>query len=278
MRVVSLLFHDVYVASPRESGFASAAADAYKLAVGELDAQLAGLDAVAVYPPLTASDLLAGGLGEPGRCSLPTALPFLVTADDGGLSYSTLLADRLESRGWRGHCFVSTDLIGRPGFLDARQIRELDARGHVIGSHSASHPRRFSACTREQMLREWSRSRQVLEDLLGHEVRVASLPGGYYSPEVAGTACEAGLTLLFTSEPRTAPRVERGCLVVGRFAIRSGDRPGRAGRLIAASRRTRCAAWVSWNAKGLIKPLLGPWYIRAGDRLRERSAPRRRHA
>ena len=31
MRTVSLLFHDVYAADPRESGFASDAADRYKL-------------------------------------------------------------------------------------------------------------------------------------------------------------------------------------------------------------------------------------------------------
>jgi hypothetical protein len=33
MRLVSLLFHDVYDADPRESGFASDAADRYKLPV-----------------------------------------------------------------------------------------------------------------------------------------------------------------------------------------------------------------------------------------------------
>ena len=40
--------------------------------------------------------------------------------------------------------------------------------------------------------------------LLGHQVVAASLPGGYYSPRVADTAREAGLQVLFTSEPTTA--------------------------------------------------------------------------
>ena len=73
------------------------------------------------------------------------------TFDDGGVSYYTVVADRLEAQGWRGHCFVSTDFIGQRGFLTAAQIRELDARGHVIGSHSASHPARFSTLTAASM-------------------------------------------------------------------------------------------------------------------------------
>ena len=40
MHAVSLLFHDVYVADPRESGFASHAADRYKLTVRQFEAQL----------------------------------------------------------------------------------------------------------------------------------------------------------------------------------------------------------------------------------------------
>ena len=43
MRVVSLLFHDVYASDPRESGFCSPAADRYKLSVRDFVAQLDGL-------------------------------------------------------------------------------------------------------------------------------------------------------------------------------------------------------------------------------------------
>jgi peptidoglycan/xylan/chitin deacetylase (PgdA/CDA1 family) len=176
-----------------------------------------------------------------------------------------MLGDRLEALGWRGHCFVSTDAIGSRGFLDAAQIRELDARGHVIGSHSASHPSRFSACGVDRMRQEWTRSRQVLEDLLGHEVVVASVPGGYYSRTVAHTARNAGVQTLFTSEPITAIRDEQGCTVVGRFTIRGGDAQDIARRLVLPAPWTRWSAWAAWNAKGLIKPLLGPAYMRVAD-------------
>lgn len=253
MHRVSLLFHDVYESDPRESGFASPAADRYKLSVADFDAQLAGL---ASLSPLQGT--------------------FLLTFDDGGVSYYTRIADRLEARGWRGHCFVTTDFIGTAGFLDAAQIRELDARGHVIGSHSASHPARFSAQTPAQMLNEWLSSRAVLEDILGHTVETASVPGGYFSRAVARSADEAGLRTLFTSEPTTTPGTENRCALMGRFTIRRGNGPDVAKKLVEPAPWTRCSAWATWNAKGIVKPLLGPTYMRVADWLL--ASQNRRHA
>jgi peptidoglycan/xylan/chitin deacetylase (PgdA/CDA1 family) len=255
MHAISLLFHDIYDVNPRESGFASYAADRYKLPVSDFDAQIEGIRGTRTDRPRLASD--------------PTPsedhLPFLITVDDGGVSYYTLVADRLEALGWRGHCFVSTDTIGTDGFLSPAHIRELDARGHVIGSHSASHPLRFSACSPIRMREEWSKSKRILEDLLGHEVMAASVPGGYYSAAVAHAADDAGLRMLFTSEPIVAIREERGCTVIGRFTIRRGDRSDMARRLVAVAPWTRWAAWVRWNAKGIVKPLLGPAYRHVTD-------------
>lgn len=239
MSTVSLLFHDVYVTDPRESGFVSPAADRYKLALPDFEAQLNGLKTV--------------------------DRPFTMTVDDGGVSFYTLVADRLEAFGWRAHCFVSTGMIGHPGFLSAAQIRELDGRGHTIGSHSVTHPARFSACSLDRMRDEWSRSRHVLEDLLGHEVVVASVPGGYYSRRVAETAAESGLQVLFNSEPTTAVRNTNGLLVSGRYTIRQGDPVDTARKLVAKSPWARGAAWASWNAKGIVKPILGPSYRRVAD-------------
>jgi peptidoglycan/xylan/chitin deacetylase (PgdA/CDA1 family) len=269
MRAISLLFHDVYDTSPDESGFVSAAADRYKLQLADFEKQLDGVarvrgDAAVVagsasWDPHATPDPAARGRSSDAHP------PFLITVDDGGVSYLTLMADRLEQRGWRGHCFVSTDLIGRRGFLTAPQIRELDARGHLIGSHSASHPARFSALPFEEMVREWSQSRQILADILGHDVTVASVPGGYFSPTVARAASAAGIRVLFTSEPVTSITSAGGCTLIGRFTIRRGDPADAAQRFVVPAPWARSTAWVSWNAKGLVKPLLGPSYRRIAD-------------
>jgi len=259
MPLVSLLFHDVYRRSPSESGFCSPGADRYKLTVAQLASQLDGVAAVRHDRPILATAMV--------EASPAGTFPFLLTVDDGGVSYHQVIADLLEARGWRGHAFVSTDFIGRPGFLTLEQLRDLDARGHVIGSHSASHPSRFSSCRRDQMLQEWTDSRKVLEDVLGHPVLMASLPGGYYSSTVAEMAAESGLRVLFTSEPVTRIEQCAACTIVGRFAIRAGAAPGFARKLVEPARWTRTEEWASWQIKGLLKPVLGPFYSRLADRV-----------
>jgi hypothetical protein len=239
--MISLLFHDVYVRNPSESGFPSAAADRYKLPVDRFEAQLEGV------------------------AQARRALPYVTTYDDGGVSFYSVVADRLDALGWRGHCFVTTDCIGRPGFLTARQIRELDERGHVIGSHSASHPEAFRSRSRADMLQEWRRSRDVLQDLLGHAVLTASLPGGSLSRAVARAASDAGVRVLFTSEPITSIHYEQRCAVIGRFAIRHSSRTDLARRLVEPAPLARWQEWAIWNAKNAIRPLLGSSYARVAD-------------
>jgi peptidoglycan/xylan/chitin deacetylase (PgdA/CDA1 family) len=246
MNAVSLLFHDVYGSDPHESGFRSHAADRYKLSVPDFEAQL-------------------DGLGE---------APAQLTFDDGGVSYYTVVAERLETLGLRGHCFVTTDFIGQRGFLTATQIRELDARGHIIGTHSASHPARFSTLTLAKIRDEWADSRRRLEDLLNHAVTVGSVPGGYFSSDVARAASETGLRTLFTSEPTVKPSIVDECTLVGRFTVRPGHPPNMARRFVSPSPWARCGAWVGWNAKALVKPVLGPSYARIADWLLEPSRVR----
>lgn len=239
---VFLLFHDVYASDPRESGFGSPAADRYKLTLEQFDRQLSGL-----------------------ADASHTALPFALTFDDGGLSYYTHIADRVEAMKLQVHCFVPTDYLDRKGFMSRRQIQELDRRGHHIGSHSASHPARISSGSAGAVLREWTRSLAVLQDILGHEVTTASVPGGFYSRAVADAAAEAGVTTLFTSEPVTRLHRVGSSAVVGRFTVRQSSPPDLSANLVRPAPWSRWAAWTSWNAKGVLKPLLGPAYLHIAD-------------
>jgi peptidoglycan/xylan/chitin deacetylase (PgdA/CDA1 family) len=249
-RLISLLFHDVYIAKPAESGFEGEGAARYKQPVTLFAAQLAKLAAVLPQPPLLITESIAAA----------GPMPVAITVDDGGVSYHSIVAGLLEEQGWRGHCFVTTGWIGRQGFLHKRQIRELHSRGHLIGSHSVTHPARFSACSRTEMRQEWYDSVQMLQDILGAEVHCASVPGGYYSRDVAHTAAEAGITTLFTSEPEIQVRSVDGCRVIGRYAIRRGDAPDYPTRLAARSSSARHTAWLKWNGKKVLKAALGADY------------------
>lgn len=262
MKHISLLFHDVYERDPRESGFNSQAADRYKLSVAEFEGQLRGLQSL--VSSLSSHD--------DQRPTTNDQRPFTITVDDGGVSYYTQIADRLEAHGWRGHCFVTTDHIGQPGFLSEEQLCELDARGHVIGTHTASHPYRFHACAPDRMRREWSESRTRLEDILGHEVTVASVPGGFFSSAVARTAADAGITMLYTSEPITRLWQEGTCALAGRFTLRAGCAPTAAAKLVGLAPWARAREWAAWNIKGLVKPVLGRSYVRVANWVSARTA------
>jgi len=202
--VASFAYHDV-TDEPHESGVQSPGASAYTLGRAAFRRHLDAFAAVSLRPELvTALDLTA-----PGR-------HLVLTFDDGGKS-ALEVGDELARRGWRGHFFIITGRIGERTFLDAAAIRSLRRSGHIIGSHSRTHPHIFREQTLDQMVAEWRTSCDRLADLLGEPCTVASVPGGDISPVVLESAAVAGLHYLFTSEPTPLPERVGGCWVLGRF-------------------------------------------------------------
>jgi peptidoglycan/xylan/chitin deacetylase (PgdA/CDA1 family) len=187
--------------------------------------------------------------------------PRFLTFDDGAVSSYTIVAGELEQRGWRGHFFVTTDWIGRPGFLDPKQIRELHARGHVIGSHSCSHPARMSKLSWAELLREWQESCALLSGIIQEPVVTASVADGYYSRKVGQAAAAAGIQVLFTSEPSAKVSVVDGCLIMGRYSIQSRTPAGVSGAIAARNQWPRLRQAILWQAKKPVKALAGESYF-----------------
>ena len=189
-----------------------------------------------------------------------------ITFDD-GLASVAPAADLLESLGWRGHFFVVTSWIGTPRYLTSEAIVDLHRRGHVIGSHSVTHPDPMNRLTPDRLLEEWRRSADDLSSLLGAAVRVAAVPGGAYSPRVAAAAAQAGLEVLFTSEPVSLHVRVDGCEVLGRYTVRAGTDPGRVVRLVTGDRTACGAQWTGWNTRKLAKMAAGGAYAPVRARL-----------
>lgn len=95
---------------------------------------------------------------------------------------------------------------------------------------------------------------------------VASVPGGYFSPNVARAAWEAGIKVLFTSDPKTCVRSIAGCTVMGWFTVRRGYQADFARKLGTLDPSVLFREWIIWNAKKTIKTLLGAAYPRLMDR------------
>jgi peptidoglycan/xylan/chitin deacetylase (PgdA/CDA1 family) len=264
----SLMYHDV-VARGREdgSGFPGGESARYKLTLEAFAGHLQAIRARARRHPASAETLYLNST----RSVAPADHQVFLTFDDGGASAASI-ADCLEVLGWRGHFFVTTNYIGRPGFLTSAQIRDLHTRGHVIGSHSCSHPLRMAQCPAPRLREEWARSVSTLRDLLGEPCPVASVPGGEYSSPVGDTAAAAGIRVLFTSRPTVRVRQHGEMRVLGRFAIRSTTGPQVAAAVAAGRWAPRVTQLVCWDIRTAIKSVAWPAYQHLRTRRLGRSA------
>jgi hypothetical protein len=252
MRTHALMYHDVVDGDPDQSGFAGAGPARYKVSTASFRAHLDAMREALSDEPGVVDDLLAG---DSGRAA------WLLTFDDGGSS-ALAAGEELARRRWRGHFFITTSLIGERGFLDASAIIELRRMGHIIGSHSDSHPTRMSSLPDRELRDEWQVSVDLLADLLGAEIRAASVPGGCYTKRVALAAAEAGIAALFTSEPvRTTEQVGK-CLVVGRLSVMTSTSAVHASRIAAGDSGLWLREWVGWNVRKSARALLGSRYER----------------
>jgi peptidoglycan/xylan/chitin deacetylase (PgdA/CDA1 family) len=253
----ALLYHDVAPANEwQTTGFGGGDAEVYKLTPDAFEAHLDAIE---------------------GRCGAPVLADgggrgWLLTFDDGGASTLGIIVPALERRGWRGHFFMTTGWIGAPGFLDEDGLREVVARGHVVGSHSVTHPLAMSSCSRAQLEAEWSDSVDALHRVLGTRPTIASIPGGAFSRAVAEAAGRAGIRTLFTSEPVARTWNVGAVCCVGRFTVWSGMPPVAARSFASGDGWWPLRQRAAWESKKLAKALLGPTYQRVRKRLLERGA------
>ena len=235
--MTALMYHDVVAEGMEDSsGFPGRDAARYKVTPVRFASHL---------------DAISGRIGA--------ARPS-ITFDDGGAS-ALGAADTLERYGLRGHFFVTVNFIGTRGFLDPAGIRELQRRGHEVGSHSCSHPLRMGHLPPARLREEWTMSRAMLGDILGEEIQTASIPGGDFARSVATAAADAGFTHLFTSEPIRTPTQAGSMTITGRFTIQRSTSAAKAAAL-ASGRWLPCAQQAAlWNIKKIGKQVGGERYL-----------------
>ncbi len=254
--MTALMYHDIVDAGAEDtSGFPGRDAALYKVTPELFASHLAAL-----AQPRT----LVADLSVLRDASVPTAAPArrtaVITFDDGGAS-AMRAADLLEAHHLVGHFFITSNYAGTRGFLSGREIRELAGRGHIIGSHSCSHPLRMGHCPWSQLREEWRISCGILGALLGEPVEVASVPGGDFAPQVAEAAAKAGITRLFTSEPTSESRRAFGLTLIGRYTIQRSITAETVAALAAGDWLPRARQSVLWNAKKVTKRLGGERYL-----------------
>lgn len=171
--------------------------------------------------------------------------------DDGHISNYDWVWPMLVDRGFSGSFFIVADWIGRPGRMDAAQLRKISAGGMSIGSHGLTHTD-LTGLPEAALDRELSVSKNRLEQLLGIEVPTLALPRGRFDQRVIERARAAGYRRICTSRAG----LMNGGFTVPRLSITSRTTAdtveGYARRNALLIGRTRAAHAARRALKGLI--------------------------
>lgn len=145
---------------------------------------------------------------------------YLLTFDDGGKS-NLKSAQILEKNDLKGIYFITTNKINSIGFLSSEEVLQLYQSGHVVGSHSHTHPMIFRSLSYSEMLEEWRVSKDILENIVGKTIEYCSIPGGDADAKTYESAAEVGFKFIFDSEPIIEERFVHNAKIFGRFSIKA---------------------------------------------------------
>jgi peptidoglycan/xylan/chitin deacetylase (PgdA/CDA1 family) len=181
----------------------------------------------------------------------------MITFDDGGKS-AMEIADFLDTKNIKGHFFITTAYIGNKFFLKEAQIKELYERGHIIGSHSHTHPNVFKSLTFDQMVYEFSKSKEILEGIINDEVSSCSVPGGDCSSMVYEAVNKCNYKYIFNSIPTTIIKFHKNLIIFGRISIKNNFLPKKIKNIF----NLKLIKWFFFKKKlkDLIKSLIYPLY------------------
>jgi peptidoglycan/xylan/chitin deacetylase (PgdA/CDA1 family) len=110
---------------------------------------------------------------------LPGSRPGIMLTFDDGLSGNYDCAyPILQTYEMTGYFMVSSDLIGKNGYMTYPQLRKIKENGHVIGCHTSTHHRMNLDDTEELLNYEIVQSKKKLEENLDGEVEIFCWCGG----------------------------------------------------------------------------------------------------
>lgn len=240
MRKIVLMYHCVYHNNFNESGFQEGNSWQYKVQVADFEKQV---KAISDY---CEREMLSKESVE-------------FTFDDGGVSFFNVIAPILEKYDFHGVFYVSTQYLDTIGFLSKEQIKELYDRGHIIGSHSHTHPQFLCKMTYEDILNEWHMSKEILEDIIKNKIEFASIPNGNGSRQVYDAAYKAGYKILDTSIPTTTEKAYDKMLVRGRFVIHNNTSIDNVLKIVSSEKK-RKELFYKWRILSMVKLMLGTNY------------------
>ncbi|MGH7721314.1 MAG: polysaccharide deacetylase family protein [Candidatus Dormibacteria bacterium] len=125
-----------------------------------------------------------------GRGALPSH-PVILTFDDGYADFASGVQPVLARYGFVATDYVVSGFLNRPRYMTAAQVRQMDAAGMVIGSHTVHHVD-LAAIPTTAARTEIDNGKAALERLLGHPVVDFAYPYGAFNAAVVALVQQAG--------------------------------------------------------------------------------------
>ena len=123
-----------------------------------------------------------------------------ITFDDGNESDYSIALPILKKYGLMAIFFLTVGRVSSHGYLNWRQVTDLNTNGMSIQSHGLTHSF-LSDLKNGDLRRELLESKEEIQLKLGKEVKYLSLPGGFGSPIVLKAARDSGYRGVCTSRP-----------------------------------------------------------------------------
>ena len=190
---------------------------------------------------------------------------WMLTFDDGNISDYEIVFPLLIEKSIKASFFVISEKIGTLGYVDWPQIKEMHCHGMCIGSHSGSH-RRMTALSKQEVVREFSESRQQLEDFLGAPVVAFSYPFGECSSQLHQLGFAAGYRYICTSAHGVVGASEQ---LIPRNSIHSAMDWNEIAKVMEPTAATRFRWLLEDRVKSAVKATVGhEQYMRWRNRVR----------
>ena len=107
----------------------------------------------------------------------------IITFDDGNLSDYTIAIPLLKAYSMTASFYPVIADMGKEEKINWNQLREINAQGHEVGSHSINHLDMLRLSPEEQTY-ELTNSKKTLEQKLEQEITVFSVPFGRYNRRI----------------------------------------------------------------------------------------------
>jgi peptidoglycan/xylan/chitin deacetylase (PgdA/CDA1 family) len=139
------------------------------------------------------------GLNVGEALRYPAEPSVCITFDDGCETDLIAAAPVLRQFGFNATFYLTAGFLGTPGYLNASQVRDLDAQGFEIGCHSMTHAY-LSDLPEPELKREIVDAKLQIEQIVGRAIEHFSCPGGRYDARTLEIARRAGFATVANSQ------------------------------------------------------------------------------